>query len=230
MKGKLFGIGVGPGDSELITLKALRMIKECDVIAMPGKNPQESVAYKIAEGAYAEIVKKETLPIVTPMTKDKTVLEQNYMEVVKRIEKILEDGKDVGLLTLGVPTVYSPYIYIHQKVVADGYAAEIINGITSFCAVAARLGDSLVEREELLHVIPSNYQFENTLNLPGTKVYMKAGSKLGELKEKLLENQCDAVMIEKCGMEDEKIYYSAEEMPQKGSYYSLVIVKDKSDD
>lgn len=228
MKGKLYGIGVGPGDSELITLKALRIMKECDVIAMPGKNPQESVAYKIAEDACAEITQKETLPIVTPMTKDKTILEQNYMEVVKQIEQVLEEGKSVGLLTLGDPTVYSTYMYIHQKVVADGYHAEIISGITSFCAVAARLGESLVEREEQLHVIPSNYQFEDTLKLSGTKVYMKAGSKLGELKEKLLQHKCDAVMIEKCGMEDEKIYYSAEKMPENGSYYSLVVVKDRS--
>lgn len=227
MSGKLYGIGVGPGDSELLTIKALRIMKECDVIAMPGENPQESVAYKIAMGAYPEIVSKETLPIVTPMTKDRVVLEQNYTELAHLIEEFLEAGKSVGLLTLGDPTIYATYIYIHQKVIADGYEAEIINGIPSFCAAAGRLGVSLVEREEKLHVIPSSYDIEDALQLQGTKVFMKAASKIGDLKKILLEQGNSAMMVEKCGMEDERIFRATEEIPEDGSYYSLIIVKDK---
>lgn len=227
MAGKLYGIGVGPGDPELVTLKALRMMKECDVIAIPGKNPTESVAYKIARGAFPEIDQKEQLLVATPMTKDLSVLNEGYALGAKAIEKLLDEGKDVGLLTLGDPTIYSTYIYIQRNVTADGYEAEIINGIPSFCAVSAKFGNSLVDRDEPLHVIPASYQVEDSLKLPGTKVLMKAGSKLAQVKQALKENGCSAVMIENCGMEDERIYRSTEEIPDAGSYYSLTIVKEK---
>ena len=72
MNGKLYGIGVGPGDSELITLKALRIIKETDIIAVPGENPREAAAYKIAEGAWKEIDNKNVIAINMPMTKDRS--------------------------------------------------------------------------------------------------------------------------------------------------------------
>lgn len=227
MAGKLYGIGVGPGDPELVTLKALRMMKECDVIAVPGKNPAESVAYKIALGAYPELDRKELLPVITPMTKDMKVLNEGYALSAKSIEKVLDEGRDVGLLTLGDPTIYSTYIYIQRNVIADGYEAEIINGIPSFCAVSAKFGDSLADRDEPLHVVPASYQVEESLRLPGTKVLMKAGSKLSEVKQALKENGCRAVMIENCGMEDERIYRSTEEIPDTGSYYSLTIVKEQ---
>lgn len=226
MAGKLYGIGVGPGDPELITLKALRLMKECDVIGIPGKNPSESVAYKIAEGAYPEIGGKELLQIVTPMTKNMDILNAAYQKGAKQIEACLDEGKNVGLLTLGDPTIYSTYIYIQRFVQADGYDAEIINGIPSFCAVSAKFNDSLVDRQEQLHVIPASYQIEDALKLPGTKVLMKAASKLNVVKQTLSANNQRAVMIENCGMPDERIYHSVEEFPETGSYYSLTIVKE----
>ena len=227
MAGKLYGIGVGPGDPELMTLKALKTMKACDVIAIPGKNPSESVAYRIAEGAYPEINEKEQLLITTPMTKDLKVLNDAYKKGAEAIEKLLDEGKSVGLLTLGDPTIYSTYIYVHRNVIQDGYEAEIINGIPSFCAVSAKFGDSLVDRDEPLHVIPASYQIEDALKLPGTKVLMKAASKLSEVKQTLKEQGCQAMMIENCGMPDEKIYRSTDEIPEKGSYYSLTVIKNR---
>lgn len=223
---KLYGIGVGPGDPELITLKALRVMKECTVIGIPGKNPKESVAYKIAEGAYPEIGEKKLLLVETPMTKDAAVLEAGYRASADKIEECLRNGEDVGVLTLGDPTVYSTYIYMQKLVIADGFDAEIISGVPSFCAVSAKFGESLVEREEMLHVIPASYQIEQALTLPGTKVLMKAASKLGDVKAALKKNGQNAVMIENCGMPEEKMYHSTDEMPETGSYYSLTIVKE----
>lgn len=226
-KGKLYGIGVGPGDPELITLKALRLMKECDVIAIPGKEPSDSVAYKIALGAYPQIADKEHLLITTPMTKDMDVLETTYKAGTLAVEKILDHGRNVGFITLGDPTIYSTYIYVHRNVVSDGYEAEIINGIPSFCAASAKCGDSLVDRDQPLHIIPASYQIEGALELKGTRVLMKAASKLDYVKSVLMEKDCSAMMIEDCGMPTEKIHRSTEEIPGKGSYYSITIVKDR---
>ncbi|MBE6014064.1 MAG: precorrin-2 C(20)-methyltransferase [Lachnospiraceae bacterium] len=226
MKGKLYGVGVGPGDPELLTLKALRLIKECPVIGIPGKDPKKSVALEIVRGAYPEIDNKELLMIATPMTKDMDVLNEGYRKAAELIEEVLDGGRDVAVLTLGDPTVYSTYIYMQRFVVEGGYEAEIVSGITSFCATAAKFCDSLGDREEMIHIIPASYQIEEALRLPGTKVLMKAGSKLGNVKATLKKTGQKAVMIEDCGMKTEKMYYSVDEMPEEGSYYSLTIVKD----
>ena len=85
---------------------------------------------------------------------------------------------------------------------------------------------SLVEKAEPLHVIPASYQIEEALKLPGTKVLMKAGKKMKEVKAQVKALDEEAVMIENCGMPDEKIYRSAEEIPEDAGYYSLIIVKD----
>ena len=217
MKGKLFGLGVGPGDPELLTVKALRLIKESDVIAVPGNDIQKSVAYQIVKGVYEELDEKNLIPIAMPMTKDKAVLEANHEKAANDIEAYLKEGKQVAFLTLGDPTVYSTYLYVHKRILSRGYEVEIVSGITSFCAVAARLNMGLVEMAEPLHEI---------LKMPGTKVLMKTGSKMQQVKESIVNSGQQAVMIENCGMPDEKIYLSAEDIPEKAGYYSLIIVKE----
>lgn len=224
MKGKLYGIGVGPGDPELLTLKALRVIKEADVIAVPGEKPTETVAYKIVEGAYPELADKTLLPVHMPMTKDPELLERHHQEGTSLIQKELEEGRTVAFLTLGDPTVYSTYIYVHKRIKEMGYETEIISGITSFCAVAAKLNTGLVEKADMLHIIPASYQIEDALKLPGTKVFMKAGKKLKTVKEEILVSGEQGMMVENCGMPDEKIYTKLEDIPDTAGYYSLIIV------
>ena len=227
MRGKLYGVGVGPGDPELLTLKALRLIKEADVIAVPGNSPKESIAYKIVKEAYPELDEKCILAVPMPMTKDKAMLEQHHDQGAQMLMKELDEGKTVVFLTLGDPTVYSTYLYLHQRIDALGYDTEIVSGITSFCAVSARLNTGLVEKAEPLHVIPASYQIEDALKLPGTKVLMKAGKKMKAVKEQMRQLGEEGMMIENCGMPDEKIYKSVEEIPDNAGYYSLIIVKDK---
>lgn len=226
MAGRLYGVGVGPGDPELVTLKALRLMRECEIIAVTGENPKESVAYRIAVTTYPEVVSKELLHLVTPMTKERAVLEAGYRASADAIEQYLKEGKSVALLTLGDPSVYSSFIYIKRLVQADGYETKMISGVPSFCAAAAKIGDSLADRNEQIHVIPASYQTEEAMELEGTKVLMKAGSKLADVKKLLQKQKYQAWMIENCGMPGERIYSDLSEFPEKGSYYSVVIVKE----
>ena len=228
MKGKLYGVGVGPGDPELLTLKALRLIRENPVIAVPGEDIQASVAYQIVKGAYEALDEKTLLPVAMPMTKDPAVLEANHEKAAGDVEAYLGQGKNVVFLTLGDPTVYSTYLYVHKRILARGYEAEIVSGITSFCAVAARLNMGLVERDEPLHVIPATYQadgMDQVLKLPGTKVLMKTGRKMAQVRESIQKSGQQAVMIENCEMPGERIFEGAENIPEKSGYYSLIIVK-----
>ena len=229
MKGKLFGLGVGPGDPELLTIKALRMIQESDIVAVPGSEVKESVAYQIVKGVYEELDSKNLIPIAMPMTKDPAVLEANHKKAADDIEGYLQEGKQVAFLTLGDPTVYSTYLYVHKRILERGYEAEIVSGITSFCAVAAKLNMGLVEMAEPLHVIPATYnaeEMDRVLQLPGTKVLMKTGKKMKQVRESILRSGQKAVMIENCGMPSEKIYETAEAIPEEAGYYSLIIVKE----
>lgn len=227
MKGKLYGVGVGPGDPELLTLKAFRLIKETDVIVVPGEEPKESVAYQIVKGAFPGLDEKCIKAVPMPMTKSRELLEKVHAEGAELIRRDLEEGHQVVFLTLGDPTIYSTYLYIHKRILELGYEAEIVSGISSFCAVAARLNTGLVEKAEQLHVIPASYQIEDALKLPGTKVLMKAGRQMQKVKEELLRTGAEGMMIENCGMPEEHIYRSVEEIPETAGYYSLIIIKEK---
>lgn len=226
MTGILYGVGVGPGDPELMTLKAIRVINESEVIAIPSTSKKKCVAYKIALQSIKDIDSKEFLYIDMPMTKDKDKLIKSHEDGAKKIIEKLEEGKDIAFLTLGDPTIYSTYIYIHKIILNKGYNGKIINGIPSFCAASSLLNEGLVESSEELHIIPASYKIEEALKLKGTKVLMKSGKKISEVKNLIKKNKLKAVMIENCGMENEKIYKELSEVKEDASYYSLIIVKE----
>lgn len=227
---KLYGIGVGPGDSELLTLKGARIIRESDVIVLPKSGKKQNVAFEIAKGAIPEIVEKKIIEVDMPMTRDKARLKEAHKAASEVIKELLLNGENVAFLTLGDPTVYSTYCYVHNLVLEGGMQAEIVPGVPSFCAVAARLNEGLTEASEALHIIPASYDgLEDALELDGTKVLMKSGTKIGAVKEKILE-KCEnetVRMVEKCGMEGEKIYDSLDEIDEDASYFSVLVVKKR---
>ena len=227
MAGKIYGVGVGPGDPELLTIKAARLIKNAGVIGIPAEHKETCKAYQIAAGAVEEIREKEVVPFPFLMTRDPERLKESHDRLAEKAAGYLDQGRDLVFLTLGDPTVYSTYIYVHKRVEQLGYATEIVSGITSFCAVSARFNEGLVEKSQQLHVIPASYQIEEALKLPGTKVLMKTGKKMQEVKAQIKASGNKAEMIENCGMPDEKIYRSVEEIPDDAGYYSLIIVKEK---
>ena len=233
MKGRLYGIGVGPGDPELMTIKAKKTIEGSDVVIVPGEKVKDSIAYKIARGACENLDEMKLVALEMPMIKDKARLDETHDRAAREIEKYLYEGKTVSFLTLGDVTIYSTYMYVHKRVIRDGYDAVIINGITSFTAASARLNTELVEREEPLHVIPATFKADGMselLSLPGTKVLMKSGKEIGKVRDAIIASGQKAMMVENCGMENEKIYYDGEDIPDSASYYSLIIVKEAQEE
>lgn len=227
MNGRFYGVGVGPGDPRLMTILAVETIRSCPVIAVPLRGSERGVAYQIARGMIDDLDAKVCVGFHVPMSKDRNVLTEAYQRAAADIIEKLREGKDVACLTLGDPTIYSSYIYLHRIVQASGFHTEIISGVPSFCAVCAKLGDSLVDRDEQLHVIPSSYAspLADSLKLPGTKVLMKAGVQIGVVKELLRQENCSCRMVENCGMPDEKVYECLEDIPEKAGYYSVIVVK-----
>lgn len=248
MSGILYGIGTGPGDPELLTIKAVRIIKECDMIALPvsqvsfgtepvllePKNKKREkflcgcTAYNIVSPMVPEIQQKEILFVPMPMIKNKEELKKVHDTSAEKIIELIKEGKKVGFLTLGDPTIYSTYLYLHNRVAKKGIPTQIICGIPSFCAAAARLNQGLAENKEQLHIIPASYGVGEALKLSGTKVLMKSGKKLKEVTEEVAKTGQKMQMVEDCGMKTEKVYHSITEIPQTGSYYSLIMVKGES--
>ena len=212
-RGIAYGVGIGPGDPELMTLKACRLIRENEVMALPGKVPQETVAYKIAVAAVPELAEKELVPVYMPMVKDRKILEESHRKAADTIERYLDEGRNVIYLTLGDSSIYCTFSYIQHILEADGYKTELVSGIPSFCAAAAALGTSLTEWNESLHIMPALHNTEGRLEWPGNYVLMKSASHMKDVKEMLDRSGMDVQGVENCSMENEKIYRSLEEIP-----------------
>ncbi len=228
MSGILYGVGVGPGDPELMTLKAVRLIRENRIIAVPGEDVRAAAAYQIAVQAVPEIEQKELLPIYMPMTHDREKMRQCHEKGAAKIEEYLQNGMNVVFLTLGDPTIYSTFSYLQRIVESHGYRTQLISGITSFCAAAARVNIPLVEWHEPLHIIPAVHRLETRLEQPGNYVLMKSGKKMNQVKSILSESGRDVFMVENCGMKNENIYKGTAEIPDDAGYYSLIIAKENS--
>lgn len=228
-RGTAYGVGVGPGDPELMTLRACRIIRENDVIAFPGRDPQESVAFRIAAAAVPETAGKVLLPLYMPMVRNKELAEKSHREAADAIERYLDEGKNVVYITLGDSTIYCTFSYIQHLLEADGYDVTLIPGITSFCAAAARLGTPLAEWNEPLHVVPALHNTEpGSLSWPGNYVLMKSASHMHDVKEMLAETGLEVQAVENCSMENEKIYRTLEEIPDDAGYFSLIIAHDRT--
>ncbi len=226
----LYGIGVGPGNPDLMTLKALKTIENSDVVVLPSSSKDKCYAYKIVSQVVTNLDEKDLLFCDFPMTKDKSRLESAHDAIAAQIEERLQDGKSVAFLTIGDPAIYSTYTYIDERIKQRGYNTEMVSGVPSFCAVAAALGISLADKDEEIHVIPASYEVRDSLGLSGTKIYMKSGQKLKELKEALLspdfaeQNQMVYCVCD-CGLSTEKRMYGVENLDTDAGYLTIVIVK-----
>lgn len=230
MKGKLYGIGVGPGDPELMTLKAKRLIEECDIVAVPVKKEgEESVALNIARGA-AKVPEEKVRRVLFTMNKDKEKREACRQAAAETIMGYLNEGQSVAMPVLGDVGIYSTYSYVHKRLIKAGYEVEMISGIPSFCAGASKANISIVEGNEGFGVIPSLKgidQVEKAMEVFDNLVIMKVGSHVKEVYDilKAKGKEDHAIIISNVGMEGE---YVGPLLPDREyGYFTTMIIKSE---
>lgn len=225
-KGTFYAVGVGPGDPELLTLQAVRLLNACPVIAAPQTKSGKTLALDIARGA-VELSGKEILPLSFTMSHDASVREESCRAAAKQIAPFLQKGLDVAMVNLGDVSIFATAYYIFVELRKDGFSAVMAPGVTSFSAVAAKLGCSLTEIETPLHIIPASAESDQTLRLPGTKVLMKSGSAIHETvkaldRAGLLER---AALVADCGLPTEQVYHDLRKLPETVSYFATIVVQ-----
>lgn len=220
MKGILYAVGVGPGDPELLTLKAVNVIKNADCIGCPESKGEPGVAYRIAQSAIPEIESKELLLLEFPMREGD--IKEFHQKAADRIILRLSEGKNVAFLTLGDPSFYSTFFYLADIIANRGYDYKIINGITSFSAVSSKLKLPLSLGDESVMITSGEF-----VDFEGTLVILKAGNKLKEIKEKVSSSGKIAYMAENCGMENERVYKDLWAIPDEAGYFSVIVIKNR---
>lgn len=231
-KGKLYGIGVGPGDTELLTLKAARILKTVPVVFTPKSSKEkDSIALSIVRPVLEEREDYKRLMLVTPifpMIEDKEELEKIWTSASEMIAQYLNSGRDVAFITLGDPSVFSTYSYIQKKLIGE-YEIETVPGITSFTACAAARNKALVEQNEILSIVPKiDDRLENVLDYSDSIVLMKASRNTSQLEETIeqKERQKEIYSVQNCTRENEKII---EGFSHEKPYLTTTIIKFEDD-
>ena len=228
-KGTLYGVSVGPGDPELMTLKAVRCIEQCPVLAAPQTAAGRMLALDIAKGA-VDVSGKIILPLHFAMSRDSEVLKASHAAAADAVRAHLDAGRDVALLNLGDVSIYATYGYLEEILTARGYAAVRIAGVPSFCAAAARLGQSLTGGMEQPLTIAPGRHVEQVLAAPGAKVLMKTGRHLPKTLDALRERGllANSAMVCNCGLPDEAVFPALTDYDpaQDAGYFATILVKE----
>lgn len=230
MMGTLYALGIGPGDPELMTLKAARILRESPVICVPrGREDGQSVALDIVRGA-VDISGKELMEIHFPMKKgsQRDALRPAAEDVLRTLNK----GSDIAFPTLGDPVLYSTFFHLYDAMLSlsPGAKIEIVPGVSSINASAARAGVSLTLSGQRLAVLPATYieSMDSVLDEFETIVLMKVHSVLMKVKDALEKRGLlkGAIYVSRVGMgEDECVKPLSEVKEDEAHYFSTVIVR-----
>ncbi len=225
--GTLYGIGVGPGDPELITLKGLRLMRACPVLAYPAPEQGDSLARRIAAphlpGGQVEIA------IRMPLLADRFPAQEVYDKAATALTGHLDAGRDVAVLCLGDPFFYGSFMYLFDRLAAV-HRVVVVPGITSVAAGAAALGEPLVARHEILSVIPASLpdsEIERRLGDAEAIVFVKLGRHFARIRELLgrMGLAATARYIEHASMESQRTPALADIDPAQVPYFSLIVVR-----
>ncbi|MCT4627340.1 precorrin-2 C(20)-methyltransferase [Halodesulfovibrio sp.] len=230
LSGTLYGIGVGPGDPDLLTIKATKVLANVDIVLAASSTKNDySTALSIAEPHMQSDV--EVVHLGFPMTRDEQVLLHAWEENAKIVASLLRQGKNCAFLTLGDPLIYSTFGYLKRTLEAldPSFAIAIVPGITSYQASAARTGTILCESGENLLLASGVRATEDTqqlLNRVDNAVILKTYKNFAELKELLRKTnrKNSAIFISRLGMEGEIIARNIDDAPEKPHYFSHMLI------
>lgn len=230
MVGKLYGIGVGPGDPGLLTVKAKETLERCGVVAYPVRKLGEgSTAFDIAKQV-VDMSEKSVEEFLFDMDPDDSVREKCREEAMEKMCRLLDNGEDIAMVTLGDVGIYSTYMYIDREIASRGYETEVIPGIPSFCHGAALAGIPLMIGNEGLAVVPvakeNSTLLRNALNDFDNVVVMKAFKSMPEIASMMDElgipRGC-ATVVSNVGLEGE--YIGSMDADRSYGYFTTVIIK-----
>ena len=227
--GTFYGVSVGPGDPELLTLKAVRCIEQCPVLAAPRTAEGRMLALEIVKDA-VDVSGKTILPLQFAMSRDADTLRASHEAAAGAVREALDAGQDVAMLNLGDVSIYATYGYLEEILKAQGYPTARIAGVPSFCAAAAALGRSLTDGMEAPLTLAPGRHAEQVLDAPGAKVLMKSGRQLpaalAALRRRgLLEK---SAMACNCGLPEQTLWpdLSSYDPARPAGYFTTIIVKE----
>jgi len=224
-RGRLYGVGAGPGDPELLTLKAVRVIREADCVAVPDSGSGRRMALGIVS---SWLDGQEVIDCATPMTSDADVLAQAHDDVARELASRLDEGKDVAMVVLGDVCVYSTFFYVAERLRPRGYEVELVPGVTSFSVAAARLCQPLCTGSESLLVTPASADgLDGRLGAAENLVLMKPPRDLSALSGSLRERGLldGASLVSDLGLPTERVVPRLADLEGQVGYLSLVLVR-----
>jgi precorrin-2/cobalt-factor-2 C20-methyltransferase len=226
MSGTFYGLGVGPGDPELITLKAWRIISQAPVIAYPAANGNDSLARRIAAPFIPEDVTELAIPV--PMRVEREPAQEAYDEAAETIARHLDEGRDVAFLCEGDPLFYGSFAYLLARLAKD-YPTHVVPGVTSITACAAAISRPLAARNDILKVLPGTLdasRLKAEIAQADAIAIMKVGQHFDKIRGVLNELGLGdrAMIIEKATRDDEKITPLADVPEGERPYFSTILV------
>ncbi len=226
VNGWVCGVGVGPGDPELLTLKALRIIREADVIAFPAPLEGESFARSIV-ASYLDDARIE-LPIRMPMQVARFPAAAVYDRAVQEIAAHLEDGRGVAVLCQGDPFLYGSFLYLFARLSAD-WPVEVVPGVSSLTACAAAAGSALAARNDMLSVLPAplaDAELEARLSTCDAAALVKIGRHFPRVRSLLMRlGLADrARLVVHAGLPDERVLPLDAADPADVPYFSTILL------
>lgn len=231
--GALYGVGVGPGAPDLLTLRAVETLKRADVIALPrGSDYGASMAWRIIEPVVGKRSDQERLFLTFPMSKEPARLRRAWDAAFAKIGERLENGRSVAFATEGDPSLYSTFGYLHREAQRrwPGIQVEVIPGVSSITAVPAALGAQLADGMERIAIIPANYGVEDLiaiLNAFDTTILMKIGAEMPKVVEALERTGLlhKAAYVAKATMPEQKVATDLRAVrTERGDCFAMVVV------
>ena len=225
--GILFGIGVGPGDPELLTLKAQRLINDSDVLAYPAPETGDGLALEIVRPLLRN--NPRLLPLRIPISLSPIPAQHAYDLSARLLEHELESGNSVAVICEGDPFFYGSFMYIFERL-SERYSTEIIPGVSSPMACAAALKTPLVYRNEILTILPApleELELEKRLLNTDAAAIIKVGRHLPKIRRVLRHLRLEkySLYIEHATMKTQKIIQLDKIDSQKVPYFSMILVR-----